>query len=290
MGSSGHEAQILGSFTVDRLGAAQGRTAPSTGRWTSPSLTRAARRGRAAVTGRRYPRSDVARSRAVRRPGHVALRDPARLGLERRLGGIGGVAVRRLRPQPLDGPGRCRRAMARLADLVRRARAADARAARAAAADRCRAVLLDPFGAAVWLSDTPRGESLSPSLAWFAALTRFAVQRRRQRTGHAGGARRGTVHRRPLAAGADRRAPRRARPRRRRRPGDLPQRLERDDRRDRRRRWSTGWRGRCCTTAAGSPTSVASGRPTCRRSAPCSRRSPSPTRSCDRATTSSTTR
>ena len=30
-------------------------------------------------------------------------------------------------------------------------------------------VLLDPFGAAVWLSDTPRGESLSPSLAWFAA-------------------------------------------------------------------------------------------------------------------------
>ena len=32
-------------------------------------------------------------------------------------------------------------------------------------------VLLDPFGAAVWLSDTPRGESLSPSLAWFAALT-----------------------------------------------------------------------------------------------------------------------
>ena len=37
-------------------------------------------------------------------------------------------------------------------------------------------VLLDPFGAAVWLSDTPRGESLSPSLAWFAALTRFAVR------------------------------------------------------------------------------------------------------------------
>jgi hypothetical protein len=38
------------------------------------------------------------------------------------------------------------------------------------------AVLLDPFGSAVWLSDTPRGESLSPSLAWFSALTRFAVR------------------------------------------------------------------------------------------------------------------
>jgi hypothetical protein len=36
-------------------------------------------------------------------------------------------------------------------------------------------VLLDPFGAAVWLSDTPRGETLSPSLAWFSAITRFAV-------------------------------------------------------------------------------------------------------------------
>ena len=38
------------------------------------------------------------------------------------------------------------------------------------------AVRLDPFGAAVWLSDTPRGNELSPSLAWFAALTSFAVR------------------------------------------------------------------------------------------------------------------
>ncbi len=37
------------------------------------------------------------------------------------------------------------------------------------------AVKLDPFGAAVWLSDTPEGDDLSPSLAWFAALTGFAV-------------------------------------------------------------------------------------------------------------------
>ena len=36
-------------------------------------------------------------------------------------------------------------------------------------------VRLDPFGAAVWLSDTPAGDDLSPSLAWFAALTRLAV-------------------------------------------------------------------------------------------------------------------
>ena len=36
-------------------------------------------------------------------------------------------------------------------------------------------VRLDPYGAAVWLSDTPEGDELSPSLAWFAALTRFAV-------------------------------------------------------------------------------------------------------------------
>ncbi|MEJ7799378.1 MAG: DEAD/DEAH box helicase [Ilumatobacter sp.] len=37
------------------------------------------------------------------------------------------------------------------------------------------AVKLDPFGASVWLSDTPGGDLLSPSLAWFAALTSFAV-------------------------------------------------------------------------------------------------------------------
>ena len=37
------------------------------------------------------------------------------------------------------------------------------------------AVRLDPFGAAVWLSETPSGNDLSPSLAWFAALTGFAV-------------------------------------------------------------------------------------------------------------------
>ncbi len=38
------------------------------------------------------------------------------------------------------------------------------------------AVKLDPFGASVWLSETPDNGDLSPSLAWFAALTRFAVQ------------------------------------------------------------------------------------------------------------------
>lgn len=38
------------------------------------------------------------------------------------------------------------------------------------------AVELDPFGAAVWLSETPDGDELSPSLAWFARLTAFAVR------------------------------------------------------------------------------------------------------------------
>lgn len=38
------------------------------------------------------------------------------------------------------------------------------------------AVRLDPYGAAVWLSDTPDGNQLSPSLAWFAALTGFAMR------------------------------------------------------------------------------------------------------------------
>jgi hypothetical protein len=38
------------------------------------------------------------------------------------------------------------------------------------------AVQLDPFGAAVWLSETPDGAELSASLAWFAALTGFAVR------------------------------------------------------------------------------------------------------------------
>ncbi|MEZ5297877.1 MAG: SNF2 helicase-associated domain-containing protein [Ilumatobacteraceae bacterium] len=38
------------------------------------------------------------------------------------------------------------------------------------------AVRLDLFGAAVWLSETPSGDQLSPSLAWFAQLTQFAVR------------------------------------------------------------------------------------------------------------------
>jgi hypothetical protein len=37
------------------------------------------------------------------------------------------------------------------------------------------AVTLDPFGTAVWLSDTPVGSQLSPSLGWFARLSRLAV-------------------------------------------------------------------------------------------------------------------
>ena len=37
-------------------------------------------------------------------------------------------------------------------------------------------VRLDPFGASVWLSETPDGDDLSPSLAWFAALTQYAVR------------------------------------------------------------------------------------------------------------------
>ena len=36
-------------------------------------------------------------------------------------------------------------------------------------------VRLDPFGAAVWLSDTPGGDELSPSLAWFESIVRFAA-------------------------------------------------------------------------------------------------------------------
>jgi hypothetical protein len=38
------------------------------------------------------------------------------------------------------------------------------------------AVRLEPLGAAVWLSRTPTGDELSPSLAWFAQLTRLAVR------------------------------------------------------------------------------------------------------------------
>ncbi len=36
-------------------------------------------------------------------------------------------------------------------------------------------VRLDPYGAAVWLSDTPGDDELSASLAWFAELSAFAV-------------------------------------------------------------------------------------------------------------------
>ncbi|MFW2335101.1 DEAD/DEAH box helicase [Ilumatobacter sp.] len=38
------------------------------------------------------------------------------------------------------------------------------------------AVRLDPFGASVWLSETPTGDQISPSLAWFASLTSLAVR------------------------------------------------------------------------------------------------------------------
>ncbi len=38
------------------------------------------------------------------------------------------------------------------------------------------AVRLDPFGASVWLSETPTGDQISPSLAWFASLTGLAVR------------------------------------------------------------------------------------------------------------------
>ncbi len=37
-------------------------------------------------------------------------------------------------------------------------------------------VRLDAFGASVWLSDTPAGGELSPSIAWFASLTQFAAR------------------------------------------------------------------------------------------------------------------
>jgi hypothetical protein len=37
-------------------------------------------------------------------------------------------------------------------------------------------VRLDAYGTAVWLSDTPRGDELSPSLAWFARLAGTAVR------------------------------------------------------------------------------------------------------------------
>ncbi|MDJ0768177.1 MAG: hypothetical protein QNJ12_05255, partial [Ilumatobacter sp.] len=37
-------------------------------------------------------------------------------------------------------------------------------------------VKLDAFGASVWLSETPTGNELSASLAWFARLTQFAVR------------------------------------------------------------------------------------------------------------------
>ena len=38
------------------------------------------------------------------------------------------------------------------------------------------AVTLAPFGASVWLSETPDGDQLSPSIAWFSALCRHAVR------------------------------------------------------------------------------------------------------------------
>ena len=64
------------------------------------------------------------------------------------------------------------------------------------------AVRLDPFGAAVWLSDTPRGDELSPSLAWFAAITQFAIRVVERAPRDTGGHRGGAVHGGPVAAGA----------------------------------------------------------------------------------------
>ena len=132
--------------------------------------------------------------------------------------------------------------MARLADLVRRARPADARAPgrRPATGTGGRARSVRRRRLAVRHSSR-RG--LSPSLAWFASLTHFAV--------HVVGARRVTpevldegpftvARWRPVLTDEHRA---RARPRRQRGTGDLSQRLERLHRRHRRladRRTGTG--------------------------------------------------
>ena len=264
------------SFTVHRSRRRQAPTAPSTGRWTSL----ASGLGPPGVTARGYPRQGCRGSCAVRRPGHVAIGALHVWGWNGESVGIGGVAVRRLRAQPLDRPGRAGRAWhdspISYGELGRLTLELPGGGRRPVPA-----VQLDPFGAAVWLSDTPRGDE---PLA-VARLVRRAHPFRRPVVGSGRGVapevrRRGPFHRGPLAPGAHRRAPRRARACRRRRTGDLPQRLERRHRRDRRARWSTGWRGPCCTTADGSPTWVASAHPTCRRSGRCSPPSPSPIRWC----------
>ena len=67
------------------------------------------------------------------------------------------------------------RGMARLADLVRRARPADARAAERRPATGAGGAARSVRRRRLAVRHAARRDALSPSLAWFAALTRFAV-------------------------------------------------------------------------------------------------------------------
>ena len=85
-------------------------------------------------------------------------------------------------------------------------------------------VRLDPYGAAVWLSDTPGADELSASLEWFAAAERIRRRPRHRGPARADDRRGGPVCRRPLDSRPRRRDRADARRPRRRRTADLPQR------------------------------------------------------------------
>ena len=130
-------------------------------------------------------------------------------------------------------------------------------------------VRLDPYGAAVWLSDTPGGDELSASLAWFARLSaspsptsRAAGSRRRSsrkgRSSSPGGFRSSTMR-------SSGRSPR-STTRHRRSAATAPARLRPTCSPP----WSTVWPAHSSTASAGSLISAGSDRPTCRCCARCS--------------------
>ena len=151
----------------------------------------------------------------------------ARLGMERREHRIRGVALRRVRAQPVE---RCRERLARHARLVRRALAHRARTAEWAAQVRPECPPRSLRGGGVVVRHARRRRVVGvPGVV--RRVERLCRRPRHGRPSHADGRRGGTVRRRPLDPRRRRRDRADARRARRFGAADLPQRHPRDRRR-----------------------------------------------------------
>ena len=208
----------------------------------------------------------------------MAIRGAPRLGMERRITGLGGVAVRRVRAEPLDAPTPTPAAVG----TTRRSATANS----AASNSNCPRVASARFrrfdsirsAPSVWLSETPdrRRAVAVARVVRPADGVRGSARRRtsassprcstKGRSPSPVGARCSTTEHVDALAHAAASAPAICRNGSSASTDDIlgP--------------WSTGSRERSCTTADGSPTSAASAPARCRRCGRCSRRWPSPIR------------